>query len=111
MSIGGLVLPSSLMDRRYRCSLCSPDAAAPIPRAWRFEPIPGGYRVIDANGLPLAHVYGQPPVAVAFSDKRLTDDEARRVSKLISRLPELVEVERDWNKARTASRSHSALSR
>jgi hypothetical protein len=44
-----------------------------FPRPWRFEPIPGGYRVIDANGLPLAHVYGQPPDAIAFSDKRLTD--------------------------------------
>jgi hypothetical protein len=39
-----------------------------FPRPWRFEPIPGGYRVIDANGLALAHVYGQPPDAVAFSD-------------------------------------------
>ena len=36
-----------------------------FPRPWRFEPIPGGYRVIDANGLALAHVYGQPPDAVA----------------------------------------------
>jgi hypothetical protein len=38
-----------------------------FPRPWRFEPIPGGYRVIDANGLALAHVYGLPPNAVAFS--------------------------------------------
>jgi hypothetical protein len=46
-----------------------------FPRPWRFETIPGGYRVIDANGLPLAHVYGQPPDAVAFSaDKQLTDN-------------------------------------
>jgi hypothetical protein len=41
-----------------------------FPRPWRFEPIPGGYRVIDANGLALAHLYGQPPDAIAFSDKR-----------------------------------------
>jgi hypothetical protein len=44
-----------------------------FPRPWRFEPIPGGYRVIDANGVALAHVYGQPPNAIAISDKRLTD--------------------------------------
>jgi hypothetical protein len=31
-----------------------------FPRPWRFEPIPGGYRVIDANGLGLAHVDGEP---------------------------------------------------
>jgi len=36
-----------------------------FPRPWRFEPIPGGYRVIDANGLALAHVYGEPPNAIA----------------------------------------------
>jgi hypothetical protein len=45
-----------------------------FPRPWRFEPIPGGYRVIDANGLALAHVYGEPPNAIAFSDKWLTND-------------------------------------
>jgi hypothetical protein len=32
---------------------------------------------------------------------RLTNDQARRISKLISRLPELVERERDRNKARS----------
>jgi hypothetical protein len=49
-----------------------------FPRHWRFESIPGGYRVIDANGLALAHVYGEPPIAIAMSDKRLTDDEAKK---------------------------------
>jgi hypothetical protein len=72
-----------------------------FPRPWRFEPIPGGYRVLDANGLVLAHVYGEPPNAVATSPNRLTDDEARRISMLIARLPELVELEKDRNKARS----------
>ena len=47
----------------------------------------------------LAHVYGQLDDAIALSDSRLTNDEARRISKLIARLPELVELERDRNKA------------
>jgi hypothetical protein len=34
--------------------------------------------VIDANGLALAHVYGEPPHAVATSPTRLTDDEAEK---------------------------------
>jgi hypothetical protein len=72
-----------------------------FPRPWRFEPIPGGYCVIDANGLALAYVYGEPPNGVATSPNRLTDDEARRISKLISRLPELVELENDRNRARS----------
>ena len=72
-----------------------------FPRPWRFEPIPGGYRVVDANGLALAHVYGQPPNAIAISDKRLINDEAEKIARLIARLPELVELEKDRNKARS----------
>ncbi len=72
-----------------------------FPRPWRVEPIPGGYWVIDANGLALAHVYGEPPNAIAFSDKRLTNDEAEKIARLIARLPELVELEKDRNKARS----------
>ena len=30
--------------------------------------MPSGYRVIDANGVVLAHVYGQPDGAIAVSD-------------------------------------------
>ena len=76
-----------------------------FPPPWRFEPIPGGYRVIDANGLALAHLYGQPPDAIAFSDKRLTADEAEKLARLIVRLPELIELERDRNKAQSRRRS------
>jgi hypothetical protein len=72
-----------------------------FPKPWTVEPIANGYRVIDANGIILAHVYGQPDGGIAVSDIRLTNDEARRISKLISRLPELVELERDRNKARS----------
>jgi hypothetical protein len=69
-----------------------------FPRPWRFEAIPGGYRVIDANGLALAHVYGEPP---DFMDKRLTNNEAEKIARLIARLPELLELEKDRNKARS----------
>jgi hypothetical protein len=60
-----------------------------------------GYRLLDANGVILAHVYGQLDGAVAGSDRRLTNDEARRISKLISTLPELVELERDRNQTKS----------
>jgi hypothetical protein len=68
-----------------------------FPKPWTVEPMPSGYRVIDANGVVAAHVYGQPDGAMAVSEIRLTSDEARRISKLIARLPELVELERDRN--------------
>jgi hypothetical protein len=45
--------------------------------------MPCGYRVLDANGIVLAHVYGQPDGSTAVSDSPLTNDEARRISKLI----------------------------
>jgi hypothetical protein len=57
--------------------------------------------VIDANGLALAHVYGEPPNAIAISDKRLTNSEAEKIARLIARLPELIELERDQNRARS----------
>jgi hypothetical protein len=47
-----------------------------FPKPWSVEPMPSGYRVIDANGIVLAHVYGQPDGAIAVSDRRLTNDEA-----------------------------------
>jgi hypothetical protein len=61
-------------------------------------------RVIDANGMVLAHVYGEPDGAIAASDSRLTNDEACRISKLITRLPELVELEKEWNSSRRKPR-------
>ena len=82
-----------------------------FPKPWTVEPIPSGYRVIDANSIVLAHVCGQPDDAIAASDARLTNDEARRISKLISRLPELVEVEGTATRLEAgASRKHTASS-
>jgi hypothetical protein len=72
-----------------------------FPKPWSVEPLPSGYQVLDANGIMLAHVYGQPDGAIAVSDSWLTSDEARRISKLIARLPELVELEFDRNRARS----------
>jgi len=31
-----------------------------FPRPWTVEPMPSGHRIIDANAIALAHVYGQP---------------------------------------------------
>jgi hypothetical protein len=60
------------------------DTIAVFPKPWTVDPMPRGYRVIDANGIVLAHVYGQPDGAIAVSDSRLTNNEARRISKLIA---------------------------
>jgi hypothetical protein len=80
-----------------------------FPRPWRFGPVPGGYRVIIANDLVLAHVYGEPPNAVATSPNRLTDDEARRISMLITRWSGSSVIE--TGRAAVASPSRSGSSR
>jgi hypothetical protein len=72
-----------------------------FPKPWTVEQIPGGCRVVDASGVAVAYVYGRSDGAMVASGVELTIDEARRISKLITRLPELVELERDRNKARS----------
>ena len=79
------IIPASLMDRRRRHSLSSLHASAPFSSTMAIRADPWRLRVIDANGLALAHLYGQPPDAVAFSDKRLTNDEAEKLARLIAR--------------------------
>jgi len=56
-------------------------------KPWSVEQMPTGYRVIDSNGIVLAHVYGQPDGAIAASDTRLTNDEARRIPNLSPGFP------------------------
>jgi len=51
------------------------------------EHIPGGYKVLDANGQSLAYVYGRETRANADTAKVLTMDEARRVASDIAKLP------------------------
>ena len=49
-----------------------------FPPPWTVEQIPGGYKVVDANGQSLAYVYGRETKADADIAHVLTMDEARR---------------------------------
>jgi len=51
------------------------------------EQIPGGYKVLDANGQSLAYVYGRETKADADIAAALTMDEARRIASNIAKLP------------------------
>jgi hypothetical protein len=79
-------------------------ALAPFSQALDCRTDTQWNRVLDANGVVLARSDG----AIAVSDTRLTNDEARRISKLIARLPELVELEKDRNKAKSRRKSAAA---
>ena len=46
-----------------------------LPRTMVLEQIPGGYKVLDANGQSLAYVYGRETKADADIAKVLTMDE------------------------------------
>jgi hypothetical protein len=52
----------------------------------------------------------EPEGAIGDSGARLSNDEARLISKLIARLLELVELERDRNKARSRQQTATAPS-
>jgi hypothetical protein len=58
-----------------------------FPPPWRVEQIPGGYKVLDANGQSLAYVYGRETRADADTAHVLTMDEARRIVSNIAKLP------------------------
>jgi hypothetical protein len=51
----------------YRATSGMPSRCFPKP--WTVQPMPSEYRVIDANGIVLAHVYGQPDGAIAQQDR------------------------------------------
>ena len=70
-----------------------PPTPAPSPRRfpapWRAVETPGGFRVDDADGQPLAYIYGAERSRGA-NDQGLSLEEARRVAAWIARSPALV---------------------
>jgi hypothetical protein len=54
------------------------------------EPIPGGFKVVDANNQSIASVYGRASEREAEIAKTLTLDEARRIAANIAKLPSLL---------------------
>jgi hypothetical protein len=53
------------------------DANRRFPPPWTVEPLPGGFKVIDANGQSLAYFYARDNDHDASIAKVLTMDEAR----------------------------------
>jgi hypothetical protein len=61
-----------------------------FPAPWTVERIPGGFKVLDANGQSLAYVYSRETKDAADIAKVLTEDEARRIASNIAKLPVLL---------------------
>jgi hypothetical protein len=64
-----------------------------FPPPWTVEKIPGGLKVVDANGQSLAYVYSRETKDAAQIAKVLTEDEARRIASNIAKLPTLLSKE------------------
>ena len=61
-----------------------------LPAPWTVERIPGGLKVVDANGQSLAYVYSRETKDAANIAGVLTEDEARRIAANIAKLPLLL---------------------
>jgi hypothetical protein len=61
-----------------------------LPAPWTVERIPGGFKVIDANGQSLAYVCSRETKDAATFAGVLTEDEARRIASNIAKLPMLM---------------------
>jgi hypothetical protein len=66
-----------------------------FPAPWTVEAVLDGFKVVDANGQSLAHVYGHDP-RDAGTAKALTLDEARRIAANIAKLPDLLRKGDFW---------------
>ena len=61
-----------------------------FPPPWTVERLPGGFKVIDANGQSLAYFYAQENDNDAHAASVLTMDEARRMASNFAKLPALL---------------------
>ena len=55
-----------------------------FPPPWAVEKIPGGLKVVDANGQSLAYVYSRETPEAAITAHVLTEDEAWRIASNIA---------------------------
>ena len=61
-----------------------------FPPPWTVVPLPGGFKVVDAQDQSLAYVYSRESEANARTAGVLTEDEARRIASNIAKLPALL---------------------
>jgi hypothetical protein len=58
---------------------------------WSVDEIPGGFRVIDANGIVLSYIYARDDMAARSGGNAwLTTEEAWKIATGIAKLPDLL---------------------
>ncbi len=67
-----------------------------FPAPWSARETPGGWAIVDANGVAVAYVYAvDERRRIALEHDALTHDEARRIARGIARLPDLMRAGRE----------------
>jgi hypothetical protein len=61
-----------------------------FPPPWTVVQLPGGFKVVDAQGQSIAYVYSRETPGDANIAGVLTEDEARRIASNIAKLPTLL---------------------
>jgi hypothetical protein len=61
-----------------------------VRKLWKVERLPGGFKVVDANGQSLAYFYARENDHDAHTAGVLTMDKARRMASNFANLPELL---------------------
>jgi len=61
-----------------------------FPAPWHVKQIPGGFKILDANGQALAYIYARERRPDADIAHVLTFDEARRNAVNVAKLPGLL---------------------
>ena len=70
-----------------------------FPPPWTVITIPGGFKVVDAQGQSIAYVYSRETPGDANIAGVLTEDEAQRIAANIAKLPDLLGAagNSDWD--------------
>lgn len=68
----------------------------PFKKPWRIEERGESIQIIDANGVQLAFIYFEDEPTRRNLTRRLSKYDALRMAKQILRLPELIQIERDF---------------
>ena len=80
-------LNDALRTQGGSCAKVPPLMSRRFPPLWQVHQVPGGFKVLDANGQALVYVDARETPEQANIARTLTVDEARRIAVNVAGLP------------------------